>query len=136
MITVHELDDPGAAKPMLRILRNKVDEPTFDRRLARAAAKGYKVIVARKDNQVIGALGYRVVDDLCWGRSLFIDDLVVDPDHRSEGIGAALLKRAKDIAAGTCDHLRLSSGLVRTDAHRFYEAHGIVRSSYQFVAKT
>jgi GNAT superfamily N-acetyltransferase len=46
----------------------------------------------------------------------------VVPEHRSEGLGKALLDAAKDWARGAgATHLELDSGLGRTDAHRFYE---------------
>ena len=53
----------------------------------------------------------------CW-----VEDLAVDPARRSEGIGHALLSRAREWAAERgATHLELDSGEARTDAHRFYE---------------
>lgn len=51
-----------------------------------------------------------------------MEDLAVHPEHRSEGIGKALLDGARDWARGRgASHLELDSGDARTDAHRFYE---------------
>ena len=134
MITIRALEDPREAEPVLRILRHTLDDADFERRLARAVAQGYRVLAAMRGDEIIGALGYRFVDDLYWGRTLFVDDLIVDPERRSAGVGAALLNRAREIAADTCDHIRLCSGLVRKDAHRFYESHGLSSTSLQFAA--
>ncbi len=132
MITVALLDHAADAAPMLRLLRDRLDEATFARRLARAEDQGYRVLAAYDGERMVGALGYRLTDDLFWGRSFYVDDLVVDPARRSAGIGAALLDHARELAA-SCDHLRLCSGLNRTDAHRFYEANGMTRFSVQFI---
>ena len=49
------------------------------------------------------------------------------------GYRALLAEIVIDMAINDgCDHLRLASGLDRTDAHRFYERHGLARTSIQF----
>ena len=133
MTTVRHVEDPRQAADLLRILRNKLDDAEFDRRLARAVAQGYRVLAAYNDDRMVGALGYRLTDDLCWGRTFYIDDLVVHPDDRNGGVGAALVATAREIAAKDCDIVRLCSGLTRESAHRFYEANGLDRFSLQFV---
>jgi GNAT superfamily N-acetyltransferase len=57
-----------------------------------------------------------------FGYRAWIEDLVVDPDRRSEGIGKGLLDAAKDWARERgATHLELDSAETRLDAHRFYE---------------
>ena len=136
MTTVHALDDPRQAADLLRILRDKLDDDEFDRRLAHAVAQGYRALAAYDDKHMVGVLGYRLTDDLCWGRTFYIDDLVVQPDHRGGGIGAKLLATAREMAAKDCDAIRLCSGLTRENAHRFYQANGLDRFSLQFVGLT
>lgn len=116
--------------PILKVLRNTIAGNLFDHRLACALANGYRVL-ATEDGTA--CFGYHIAHDVYWGKTLYIDDLVVRPDLRSSGIGKALLERAK-VEARTlgCDHIRLCSGLNREDAHRFYEANEINRTSIQF----
>ncbi len=136
MITIRAPEDPLEARPALRLLRDQILEEVFDRRLEAAITGGYRTIVADKDGAVVAALGYRILDDLCWGRTLFVDDLVVAEPLRGQKIGARLLKAAGQAAAERgCDCIRLCSGHRRKDAHRFYEAHGMTASSLQFVTK-
>ena len=60
-----------------------------------------------------------------FGQRAWVEDLAVDPERRSEGIGKALLDAAKDWARERgASHLELDSGLDRADAHRFYEREG------------
>ncbi len=61
--------------------------------------------------------------------------LVVSEEHRSAGIGAALLERA-EVTARTwgCRSLRVRSNVIRERAHRFYERAGYrrIKTSYTF----
>ncbi|WP_424933483.1 GNAT family N-acetyltransferase [Amaricoccus macauensis] len=135
MIRITALPCAAEAAPLLRILRSTLDEAKFTERLARAEAQGYRVLAAWDGEAMIGALGYRISDDLCWGRTFYIDDLVVSPKLRGGGIGRDLLAEAQRLAADGCDHIRLCSGLSRHDAHRFYKANGFEGFSLQFVAR-
>ena len=57
-----------------------------------------------------------------FGQRAWVEDLAVDPERRSEGIGKALLDAAKDWARSRgASHLELDSGDGRLEAHRFYE---------------
>lgn len=60
-----------------------------------------------------------------YGQRAWVEDLAVDPGHRSAGHGKALLDAAKDWAREHgASHLELDSGMGRADAHRFYEREG------------
>ena len=135
MIQVVPLETATRAEPLLRQLRSDLNDATFATRLARAVTQGYRVLGAEDaKGALVGALGYRISDDLCWGRTFYVDDLIVDKTNRGAGIGQALMSAARQIARPSCDHIRLCSGMTRLDAHRFYEAQGLARFSFQFVA--
>ena len=58
---------------------------------------------------------------------------MVSPEHRSEGVGKALLDAAKDWGrAHGATHLELDSGEARAEAHRFYEREGPSWRSKQY----
>jgi GNAT superfamily N-acetyltransferase len=81
------------------------------------------VFVAASGKALVGfCSAYLELNSVRFGQRCWLEDLAVDPDRRSEGVGAALLDAAKDWARGAgATHLELDSGLDRTDAHRFYE---------------
>jgi GNAT superfamily N-acetyltransferase len=81
------------------------------------------VLVAEHDGRLIGfCTAYIDLESVRFGRRCWVEDLAVDPDRRSEGVGAALLAQARDWARGRgATHLELDSAEARTDAHRFYE---------------
>lgn len=132
-IHIEPCDDATRITPILRILRNSIPEDVFRARLKCALKTGYNTMIATAPNGAQGCLGYRISHDVCWGKTFYIDDLVVQSDARGQGIGAALIEAAKSKAhALNCDHIRLCSGLTRADAHRFYEHNGFQKSSLQF----
>lgn len=135
MITVtRPSDDKREAAPLLRLLRHAIDEELFETRLTRAVADGYRAMVAHLDGVPAAMIGFRISDDVCWGRTFYVDDLVARPELRSSGLGSALIDAAKSEAARQgCDRIRLCSGLDRFDAHRFYERQGFKNTSLQFV---
>jgi GNAT superfamily N-acetyltransferase len=82
-----------------------------------------EVLVADDDQVLVGfATVYLDIVSVRFGQRAWVEDLAVDPEHRSRGIGKSLLDAAKTWAA---DHgaavLALTSGRARVDAHRFYE---------------
>ncbi len=65
---------------------------------------------------------YLDFESVRFGRRAWVEDLAVDPSHRSQGIGKALLATAKDWAREHgATHLELDSSFDRHDAHRFYD---------------
>ncbi|MCF2872974.1 GNAT family N-acetyltransferase [Octadecabacter sp. G9-8] len=134
MTNVIEIPDLHRAEALLRTLRPALDDDTYSARLKQAVAHGYTVLGVENGDTLLAVLGYRITFDLCWGKTLYVDDLVVDPALRGGGHGGALLSAAKAIAQDAhCDHIRLCSGLNRHDAHRFYETHGLSGFSKQFI---
>jgi GNAT superfamily N-acetyltransferase len=81
------------------------------------------VLVADLDGAIAGICTvYYDIDSVRFGRRAWVEDLAVDPERRSQGIGKALLDAAKDWGRERgASHLELDSAVVRADAHRFYE---------------
>jgi GNAT superfamily N-acetyltransferase len=91
-----------------------------------AAAVGTEdsvVLVADQNGKLVGLCSaYLDLDSVRFGRRCWVEDLAVDPERRSQGIGKALLDAAREWARERgATRLELESGLDRTDAHRFYE---------------
>ena len=81
------------------------------------------VLVADDNGDLVGfCTGYQDMHSVRFGYRAWVEDLAVDPERRSEGIGKALLDAAKAWARERgATHLELDSGEARPDAHRFYE---------------
>lgn len=82
-----------------------------------------EVLVAEADERVVGLCTvYLDIRSVRFGDRAWVEDLSVHPEHRSRGVGKALLDAAKEwgrVQGAT--HLELDSANTRTDAHRFYE---------------
>jgi GNAT superfamily N-acetyltransferase len=99
-----------------------------EERAARALAEAIRatdsaVWVAERDGRLVGVCtAYLDFHSVRFGRRCWVEDLAVDPESRSQGIGAALLAEARRWAkAGGATHLELDTAEARTDARRFYE---------------
>ena len=114
--------------------------PTWDphaaaQRLADAIeAADAEVLVAESDGAIAGICTvYDDFESVRFGRRAWVEDLAVDADQRSRGIGKALLDAAKDWGRERgATHLELDSATARTDAHRFYEREQPSWSSVSF----
>jgi GNAT superfamily N-acetyltransferase len=98
------------------------------------ARKG-DVIVAELNGQVAGVCQVIVFAHFQHaGRSCCeLESVHVRSDLRSQGIGAAMLRHAEEIARREhCYRMQLTSRNVRTDAHRFYLANGFIDTSHGF----
>ena len=94
-----------------------------------------RVLVAQEGDTVAGVAVVHVMAPLhVPDRWALLSALVVDDGQRSGGIGAALLLAAEAFAREQgCAQLELSSNVVRTRAHRFYERQGYREKRMRFV---
>lgn len=81
------------------------------------------VLVAEAGGRIVGiCTAYLELNSVRFGARCWVEDLAVDPEHRSRGIGKGLLDEAKSWARERgATHLELDSAMTRNDAHRFYE---------------
>lgn len=105
-------------------------------RVQRQMADGYRLAVLSVDNSVKAVAGYRIMENLAWGRFLYVDDLVTDTAARSQGHGKALLAwLAEQARQNGCAQLHLDSGAQRKDAHRFYLREGMENAGFHFFTR-
>lgn len=94
---------------------------------------GYNLIYREREGTVCAAAGYRISENLAWGRFMYVDDLVTSAHFRKQGHAAALMDWLIDEARRQdCAQLHLDSGVQRFDAHRLYLNHGMRISSHHF----
>lgn len=81
------------------------------------------VLVAEHRGELTGFVtAYLELNSVRFGARCWVEDLAVSPEHRSQGVGGALLDAAEKWARERgATHLELDTGLAREDAQRFYE---------------
>ena len=105
----------------MRQLRPHLLEEEFVERVAIQRRQGYQLLAAVVDGEPAAVAGFRVLDNLAWGRFLYVDDLVADEARRSLGYGGLLLDWLVDYCRENgLAELHLDSGVQRFAAHRFY----------------
>lgn len=126
----------AACYPVMLELRPHISEAQFLCRVRRQEKAGYRLAYVQALNSVVAVAGFRLGENLAWGRFLYVDDLVTLAEHRSKGCGAKLLSWLKEQAAKEgCEQMHLDSGIQRKEAHRFYEREGMTMASLHFVEK-
>jgi GNAT superfamily N-acetyltransferase len=122
-----------ACYPVMHELRPYLSNEEFVSRVQAQRKQGYELAYVEEEGQPVAIAGYRVGQNLAWGKFLYVDDLVTASEYRSRGHGATLLRWLQEQAvARGCDQLHLDSGVQRLDAHRFYQREGMEISSYHF----
>jgi len=121
--------------PVLRELRpHLIDKDDLVARVQTQRAQGYKLAFAETATGTVASVaGFRLVQNLAWGRVLYIDDLATLSTARGLGLASALM-RALILHAQAlgCDAIHLDSGHARHDAHRLYLNHGFRITSHHF----
>lgn len=112
-----------AAFPVVQMLRSHLDEATYLSLVQEAQVKDHYQLAALYDKEVLVAVvGFKPMITLYYGRFVWVCDLVTDPAHRSRGFGEQLLTYVEKWAQERqYQAVALSSGLQRTEAHRFYQ---------------
>jgi GNAT superfamily N-acetyltransferase len=89
------------------------------------------VLLAFDGDTAVGLTSvYADIQSLGFGPKCWLQDMVVDKERRSEGIGGLLMAAAETWArAHGLTHIELSSNSGRVDAHRFYERQGFRRAN-------
>lgn len=134
---LHHIESPQdlrACLPLMRELRPHLDqEADFIERVDRMRANGYRLLAAMDAGRAVALAGYRLQENLIYGRFLYVDDLVVADGRRGERWGARLL-HALDAAArdNGCARLVLDTGLGNALAQRFYFRAGLLTSAIRF----
>jgi GNAT superfamily N-acetyltransferase len=128
-------DELRSCFDVMKQLRPRLELETFPERILRQQESGYRLVMALDGERVVAVAGFRIGENLAWGRFLYVDDLVTDAASRSAGHGARLLAWLEQHAVDQgCDELHLDSGVQRFGAHRFYLRHGMDITSHHFRA--
>jgi GNAT superfamily N-acetyltransferase len=135
---LQELDDPRlqrAGFALMRELRpHLTDEAAFCEQIARQYAHGYRLLGAYMGERIVGLIGYRAMENLLYGRFVYVDDLVINADERQQGLGAILITAVRNEATRLgCQHLVLDTGLHMALAQRFYFRQGLLARGMHFV---
>lgn len=118
-----------------QLYKNKIEYVIFSEKYKENLENNlFYGIVAEENEKIIGVLTARVINRLVKARNiLFVDDLIIDQNYRTHGIGKRLLQNAIDYATQKdCETIELKCYITNKNAHKFYENNGLEKSHYTF----
>lgn len=123
-----------AARRVMRQLRPQIAEAAYLATVRRMMqTDGYLQAAVFEGDIVVAVAGYRFMEMLYAGKTLYVDDLNTDETRRSRGHGKMLMDWLKREAKQRgCVQLQLDSGVQREQTHRFYFREGLTINSYHF----
>ncbi|GGB46034.1 hypothetical protein GCM10011409_24490 [Lentibacillus populi] len=125
-LTINELQSQMEildAFPVMNQLRTHLDEKAYLDLVTEAKEKDmYQLYALNDQGEVVAVTEFKPMITLYYERFVWVCDLVTDKNKRSNGYGHKLLSYVHEWAKENgYESVALSSGLKRTDAHRFYE---------------
>jgi GNAT superfamily N-acetyltransferase len=123
---IKELKTDGEIESSFNImkqLRTHLNLQSYVKLVAAARKENqYRIFALYKKEEMLALVGFMPMITLYYGEYIWVCDLVTDDNNRSNGYGNVLLSYVHQWAKENHYHtVALSSGLARTDAHRFYE---------------
>ena len=123
----------SADQPEIYLLICALEETSFPQEMfawgfyTMLSSASHLLLVAEEEGQIVGLLHLRMEFQLhhC-GTVAEIMEIIVSREVRSKGIGAALLKAAREQAIQHhCIQFEVTSNQKRKQAHRFYQREGL-----------
>ena len=106
---------------MMELRTHHTDRQKFIRQIQKQIEEGYRLAFLEADGEVRAVAGYRLLELLFSGRTLYVDDLVTRAADRSLGFGGQLFDwLVEEARREKCQEFSLDSGVHRFAAHRFY----------------
>ncbi|MDX1680240.1 MAG: GNAT family N-acetyltransferase [Akkermansiaceae bacterium] len=136
VIRLVEPSDLPDALRLLAGLNPEVDEDELKRRMKtiRENHGHYELHGAFEGGNLVAVCGAWVATKLWCGRYLEIDNIVTDPERRSEGLGTRLMEAMEELARKrNCEILVLDSYASNTSSHRLYHRLGYEIKGFHFV---
>jgi GNAT superfamily N-acetyltransferase len=136
---VAEGETHRVAPALLELRPNAGPLDTLIARVDVQRGSGYRIVGAfdedEDEGEAAAVIGFKVTENLVWGRHLYIEDVVTRAAGRGRGHAPALMEWVLDEARRTgCGQVHLNSGVGsdRRGAHRFYFNSGLQISAHHF----
>lgn len=122
---------------LMKVLRPKLaTAPEFAEQVQRQQESSYRLLGLELNGKVIGLAGYRESENLVHGKFIYVDDLVTDPEMRSQKLGSILLEQISLIAEEKNKvSVVLDTAMANTQAQKFYYREGFLGLGMHFIKR-
>ncbi len=123
--------------PLLQQLpTHEYDETQYMQMLSEMIPNGYSQVAVFEEDKCVGVAGYWINTKLFTGKYAELDNVLIDKDYRSKGIGEELCSFIeKDAIAKGCKYIVLDCFLENNRAQEFYNKLGYVAKGYHMIKK-
>ena len=132
--TLHTAEEMLQHISIIQQLEISLTVEEYETMLPEMLSNGYGQIAIFDADKCIGISGYWINTKLYSGKYLEMDNVVIDENYRSKGIGKLLcdwcINKAKE---ENCKKVMLDAYLENEKAHKFYEREGFTKRGYHFI---
>jgi len=119
---------------LMKELRPHLQRETFLALVRQMEKEAYHLAYIEQEGVIVCLSGYRVSNNLIFGKNLYIDDLVTSAHSRASGLGRMMLAWLRQIAIDEgCEHLHLDTGVQRAESQKFYFNQNMKIVAYHFL---
>ena len=119
--------------PLVQVLNPVLEAGLLASRLTEMTRQGYQCAGAYFGEKLVGICGLRVATRFYCGKYIEPDNVVVDTEYRSLGVGQALMSWVYDYGRSLgCEVSELNSYVVSSRAHKFYFNEGFAVLGFHF----
>ena len=118
---------------VMRHMYPDLTEALFQDHLASMVHRGYSMLGVVKEQVpgYVGVAGYWIGYRLYCGKYIQVDNLVILPEHRGQGVGKLIMDEIKVIGhEEQCKRVLLDSYVENFEAHRFFYREGFIARGY------
>jgi GNAT superfamily N-acetyltransferase len=137
MLEVKEFTTKEQMLDQLSVMQFLYPEFTFEKYeelLDEIIPNNYKQAAVFHDGKCLGISGFWIGTKLWCGKYLELDNVIVNPNYRSQGVGKLLTEYLQQKALDEgCKSVALDAYTNNFAAHKFYYNHGFVPKGFHFV---
>lgn len=118
---------------LVQLYPDAFSEEEYSRRLDAMLPRGYRQVVVKLNDEVVGVAGFTILTRLYYGKTLELEDLVVNQHHRALKLGQKLLHWVE--AEGKkckCQIIYLHCATHRHPSHKFYHRENFTNYAFHF----
>jgi len=137
--TIRELttfDEMAQQLSLINQLSPDIKQKGYERMLKEMLKNGYRMIIVEEGEKIIGVSGFWIGTKLYCDKYLEPDNVVIDKNYRSKGIGKLLMDwLTEEAKRNNCTMVMLDAYLENFSGHRFYYREGFIARGFHFLKK-
>lgn len=122
--------------PLIHQLSPNIELADYERMLTDMIKHSYRMVGVFDGDKCIGVSGFWICTKLYSDKYLEPDNVVIDKDYRSKGVGKLLLDwLTEEAKRNHCKTMMLDAYLENTAGHKFYLREGFIARGYHFLKR-